>query len=113
MENHSGRHVQVTVKGFTNASGGNADTLGVASLILNGDALPTPIDLKHFSTTPQHLIDLQSPAKSGQNVNLSGVSEINLSISGTVVSDLKTQHHSTNKFELLFTPLDKDGQPNL
>ena len=113
VKNHSGRPVQVTVKGFTNASGGNADTLGVASLILNGDALPTPIDLKHFSTTPQHLIDLQSPAKSGQNVNLSGVSEINLSISGTVVSDLKTQHHSTNKFELLFTPLDKDGQPNL
>ncbi|MDT2766479.1 bacterial Ig-like domain-containing protein [Lactococcus raffinolactis] len=113
VKNHSGRPVQVTVKGFTNASGGKADTLGIDSLVLKGDVLSTPIDLKHFSATPQHLIDLQSPAKSGQNVTLSGVSEVNLSISGTAVSNLKAQHHSTNKFELLFTPLDKDGNPNL
>lgn len=113
VKNHSGRPVQVTVKSFTNASGGKADTLGIDSLVLKGDALSTPIDLKHFSATSQHLIDLQSPAQTGQNVNLSGVSEVNLSISGTAISDLKAQHHSTNKFELLFTPLDKDGQPNL
>ena len=113
VKNHSGRPVQVTVKGFTNASGGKADTLGIDSFVLKGDVLSTPIDLKHFSATPQHLIDLQSPAKSGQNVTLSGVSEVNLSISGTAVSNLKAQHHSTNKFELLFTPLDKDGNPNL
>ncbi|GHU36322.1 hypothetical protein FACS1894193_08190 [Bacilli bacterium] len=113
VKNHSGRPVQVAVKSFTDELGGKADMFGIDSLVLNGDALTMPLDLKNFLATPQALIALESPAKDGQNVGLSGVSEVNLRISGTVMSTMKGQHHSTNKVELLFTPLDKDGKPKL